>query len=253
MHKHAFVAFLIGILLPQLLLVPTPSVFAESEIDRLRSQIDDRSNRLVQIEAEIAKFEADLLKVGAEKKTLQSAINQLELERRKVSAEISKTENLITSTDLEINKLVLEISKAEKDISEVEDAIGSIIRSEYMAGDDSLIEVLLRHDKLSEFWTTFEQHESVRDTMASKVADLDSFRSVLVEKREENEEKRNRLSSLKNQYYNQNEVLVNNKEEQSELLAVTKNEERNYQNLLASKKEAREQIEREMRDFESKL
>ncbi|MCA9355764.1 peptidoglycan DD-metalloendopeptidase family protein, partial [Candidatus Kaiserbacteria bacterium] len=251
--KNLLIVFLVLFACSQFILITPSEVSAESEIDKLRNEIDTRSNRLAEIEAEIAQFEAELKKVGAEKKTLQSAINQLELERKKVNSEISKTENLITSTDLEINKLILEISKTEKDIEGTEAAIGSIIRAEYRAEEDSLIEILLRHDKLSEFWSTFEARENVRDTMAGKVSELDTFRSILVEKREENESKRNRLSSLKNQYSSQNQVLENNRNEQAELLAVTKNEERNYQQLLASKEEARDQIEREMRDFESKL
>lgn len=253
MHTQVIVAFIVGLLLPQLLLVSIPSALAESEIDRLRNEIDSRSNRLVEIEAEIAKFEAELREVGAEKKTLQSAINQLELERRKVNAEIAKTENQITSTDLEINKLILEINRTQKDIDSTEAAIGSIIRAEYMAGDDSLIELLLRHDKLSEFWGTFEAHESVRDTMASKVSELDSFQALLTKQREENESKRRELDALKNQYTDQNQVLVSNKQEQANLLEITKSEERNYQQLLASKEEARDKIIQEMRDFESQL
>jgi murein DD-endopeptidase MepM/ murein hydrolase activator NlpD len=244
---------MIGILIPQLFLLSIPNVSAESEIDRLRNEIDDRSNRLAAIEAEIAQYEAELLEVGAEKNTLQSAINQLDLERKKVNAEISKTETRITSTDLEINKLVLEILRTEKDIDKVEDAIGSIIRSEYMAGDDSLVELLLLHEHLSDFWSTFEAHESVRTTMANKVGELNSFRSLLVGQRDESEQKRNELSSLKQQYDNQNQVLVSNKQEQANLLEITKSEELNYQQLLASKEQARDQIEREMRDFESKL
>jgi len=253
MYIRLFVAFLIGVLLPQLLLVSVPQVFAESEIDRLKTQIEDRNGRLAEIEAEIAKFESDLKVVGAEKKTLQSAINQLELERKKVNAEISKTENLITSTDLEINKLILEINSTEKDVDRIEAAIGSIIRSEYKAGDETLLELLLKHDKLSEFWNTFETYESVRDTMATKVSELNSFQALLEEKRTENETKRSRLSSLKNQYTDQNEVLVNNKQEQAQLLVATKNEEKNYQQMLADRKAAQEQILKELRDFESKL
>jgi murein DD-endopeptidase MepM/ murein hydrolase activator NlpD len=48
-------------------------------------------------------------------------------------------------------------------------------------------------------------------------------------------------------------VLVSNKNEQAKLLEVTKNEEQNYQQLLASKQQAKEDIQREMREFESKL
>jgi murein DD-endopeptidase MepM/ murein hydrolase activator NlpD len=250
--KRLLVALLLGVLLPQFLFV-APEVFAQSEIEKLRDQIEDRGSRLAEIEAEIAKFEADLQVVGAEKKTLQSAINQLELERRKVNAEISKTENLITSTDLEINKLVLEISRTEKEIDKAEEAIGAIIRAEYIAADDTLIELLLRHEKLSEFWSTFEAHENIRDTIQLKASDLGTFKDLLREQRTENENRRSKLTDLKDQYSQQNEVLVNNKEEQAELLEVTKSEEQNYQQLLASQKTAQEKILKELRDFESKL
>lgn len=250
--KRLLVAFLLGVLLPPFFAL-TPPVFAQSEIEKLREQIEDRGSRLAEIEAEIAKYESDLQEVGAEKKTLQSAINQLELERKKVNAEISKTENLITSTDLEINKLVLEISRTETEIEKAEEAIGAIIRAEYIAGENSLIELLLRHDKLSEFWSTFEAHESIRDTIQVKASDLGTFRELLSEQRAENENRRSELTGLKDQYSEQNEVLVSNREEQAELLEVTKSEEQNYQQLLASQKAAQEQILKELRDFESKL
>lgn len=252
-QKRLFVAFLLGLLLPQILLVTIPSAFAESEIDRLKSEINSRSNRLTEIEAEIAEFEKQLKQVGGEKKTLQNAIHQLELERKKVSTEITRTENLISSTDLEINKLILEIDRTQDDINATESAIGSIIRTEYKAGNDSLVELLLSNEKLSDFWSAFEAHASVRKVMAEKVTELDEFQKLLEEQRTDNEDKRKELSSLKNQYVDQNSVLVNNKKEQSNLLEVTKNEEKNYQSLLASKREARSQIEKEMRDFESKL
>ena len=252
MRKKLFVAFLLGALLPQVFLV-TPSAFAESEIDKLRDEITDRGSRLGEIEAEIAKFEADLQVVGAERQTLQSAINTLELERKKVNAEISRTENLITSTDLEINKIILEISRAQKDIEKTEDAVAAIIRAEYIAGEKTLIELLLRHDRLSEFWSDFEANENVRETMVAKVAELGSFQALLKEKRDESESKRSQLSTLKTQYSGQSQVLVNNREEQAQLLEVTKNEEQNYQQLLATQRAAQEQILRELRDFESQL
>ena len=250
--KRLLVALLLGILLPQFLLV-APEVFAQSEIEKLRDQIEDRGSRLAEIEAEIAEFEADLQVVGAEKKTLQSAINQLELERKKVNSEISRTENLITSTDLEINKLVLEISRTEKEIKKAEAAIGAIFRAEYIAGNDTLLELLLRNEKLSDFWSTFEAHESIRDTIQLKASDLGTFKDLLNGQRTENEKRRSKLSGLKDQYSEQNEVLVNNTAEQADLLEVTKNEEQNYQQLLATQKDAQEKILKELRDFESKL
>jgi murein DD-endopeptidase MepM/ murein hydrolase activator NlpD len=254
MHTRPFVAFILGLTVPCLFLL-TPFVFAQSpaEVERLQAEINERSNRISEIDEEIKKFESQLSEVGAEKKTLQSAINRLEIERKKVNAEISKTETLISSTDLEINKLVLEINKTEESIAQTEGAIGEIIRQEYQSGDNTLVEMLLGNNHLSEVWSTVEAHESVRDTLAAKVSELSSYQEILTGKRNDNESKRDKLSSLKEQYTGQTEVLANNKQEQAQLLEVTKNEEKSYQQLLASKQETREQILKEMRDFESKL
>ncbi|MBP6924511.1 MAG: peptidoglycan DD-metalloendopeptidase family protein [Candidatus Pacebacteria bacterium] len=253
MRTRLFVAFILGLSLPTLLLVSPPVSAQGTEIERLQQEINNRSNRLSEIDAEIAKFEQELNVVGAEKKTLQSAINRLEVERKKVNAEISRTETLISSTDLEINKLALEINKTEKNINGTKDVIASIIRREYQSGDTSLVEVLLGNEQLSDFWNQLEAHHSIREVLSAKVAELNSYQEIVTGKKGENENKRDDLSSLKNQYTGQTQVLESNKQEQAELLEVTKNEEQNYQQLLASKQETREQILKEMRDYESKL
>lgn len=253
-HKPVL-AFFIGILVLPVFAYVAPLAFAQSssEIEKLQKDIAERGSRLEEIEKEIAKFEADLKVVGAEKQTLQKAINQLVLERKKVTAEIAKTENLISSTDLEINKLILEISKTERSIEQIEAAISEIIRAEYQAGEMTMIELLLNHKQLSDFWSTFEAHETVRSSMSVKVSELTSLQKLLDEKREENTDKRSELLSLQSQYRDQNSILASNQNEQSSLLEVTKNEEQNYQRLLAQQQQARDQIIKELRDFEAKL
>lgn len=253
MLRRSFVSVLIILVIfPYAALVPK-LVVAQTEIDKLQNQIQDRSTRLIEIEKEIAKFNADLKVVGAEKNTLQKAINQLELERKKVGAEISKTQNLISSTDLEINKLILEINRTEGEVDKTSEAIAETIRSLYKNDDNSLIELILRTERLSDFWSSFEAHESVRNSMSDKVDKLSSFQRLLEEQRESTTKKRSNLVSLKNQYNDQTTVLANNKEERAKLLEVTKKEEKSYQQLLADRKQARESIVKELRDFESKL
>ncbi len=253
MPKRPFVAFLCGLILPTLLVTSSPVSAQSSEIDRLQNEIDNRSNRIAEIDAEIAAYEADLAEVGGEKRTLQSAIAKLELERKKVNSEISKTETLISSTDLEISKLALEISRTETDIDNTQAAVSAIIRQEYQSGQSNLVELLLGQEHLSQFWSRLDAHQNVRETLSGKVEELNTYQEIITGKRDNSEDKRNELSTLKDQYTGQTEVLANNKSEQAKLLEVTKSEEKNYQQLLASKQEVREQIIKEMRDFESKL
>lgn len=253
MSRDTFLSFVLGLVaIPLLAAVPFVSA-QTSELEKLQKDIEDRGSRLQEIEKEIEKYNQELKQVGAEKQTLQKAINQLVLERKKVQAEISRTENLISSTDLEINKLILEINKTEKSITQIESAIAQIIRSQYKGGDTSMIELLLTHRQLSDFWSTFEAHETVRNSMSVKVGELTSLSKMLIEKREENTEKRSQLASLQTQYRDQNTVLSNNQAEQSNLLEVTKSEEKEYQKLLAQQQQARDLIIKEMREFEAKL
>jgi murein DD-endopeptidase MepM/ murein hydrolase activator NlpD len=253
MLKRVFVAFLVGLLVPPAVFSFIPTASAQSEVERLQSQIEDRSDRLEQIEAEIAAFEAELQEVGAEKATLNNAIAQLRTEQQKVTAEIARTENLISSTDLEINKLSLEISRTERDIETTREAIGAIIRAEYKSSDETLVELLLNHEQLSEFWNSLAAHESFRTSMADKVSELTLYESLLAEKRGDSLEKREELSELRSEFAGRNEVLVNNQAEQSQLLAATQSEEAEYQRLLQQRRDAREQILSEIRSFEAEL
>ena len=83
MSTTQITSFFVGLcLLPSLFfLTHTTLVQAQSEIEKLQADIRDRNGRLGEIEKEIAKFESALKEVGAEKKTLQNAINKLQLER----------------------------------------------------------------------------------------------------------------------------------------------------------------------------
>ncbi len=224
-----------------------------SEIDALRNQINDRNSRLDEIEREIAQYQAELKKVGSEKNSLQKAISQLELERKKVQADIRYTENRISATDLEIEKLEIEIGETERSITLNKEAITETLQSLNEIDGISLIEVLLEHQNLSEFWNKVDELDQVRRVMANEVDSLVSQKVLLDDKHTESTEKRGNLLALKNQYSDQNTVLVNNTAEKSKLLTATKNQETEYQKLLREKEAVRAQLEKELRDFESQL
>ncbi len=226
---------------------------AQSEIEKLKADIEERGNRLEQIEKDIAKYENQLKQVGGKKSTLQSAINKLEVERKKIQADISYTEQKIGSTDLELNLLGKEIDITESNLIKNKEAIAEIIRHANKLEDQTLIEIFLSHNQLSEFWNSVETLQTVRSAMSNQVRKIQENRRLLGEKYGVTESKKIDLLSLKDQYSGQNQVLTHNKAEQTELLNATKNEEANYQKLLKDKQNARAEIEKELRDFESKI
>lgn len=251
--RRHILAFCIGLFIVPFCLWGTAFVHAQSEVQKLQNEIAQKNSRLSEIEKEIAEYEAALKEVGAEKSTLQSAINQLALERKKVQADIKYTESKISSTDLEINKLTIEISGAEKDIEQNEEAIRAILRSLNVADDETMVEILLRYENISEFWNALEELQTVRNSMSERVKSLSMLKDDLEGKRVANSERREELLDLKSQFSDQHSILTNNTATKAELLSATKNEEAEYQAMLKAKKDAREQLMAEVRDIESQL
>jgi murein DD-endopeptidase MepM/ murein hydrolase activator NlpD len=231
----------------------TTLIHAESEIETLQKEIDERGSRLKQIEIEIAGYQSELKKVGSEKKSLQGAINQLELERKKVQADIRYTQNKIGATDLEINQISLEISDTEDDILQNKKVIGETLNALRALDDDSIIELFLQYESLSDFWGKIDELDQIRRVIAADVRELIAQRLELANQYDSNTKMRKSLVELKEQYSDQNSVLVVNTTEKSKLLSATKNEEANYQKLLKDREAARQLILKELRDFESKL
>lgn len=227
--------------------------FAESEIETLKNQIMERSSRLSEIEKEIESYKTELKKVGSEKTSLQKAINQLELERKKVEADISYTQNKIGATDLEINKITLEIGDTEEIIQLNRQAISETLQSLHENDDNSLIQLLLQYNSLSDFWKKIDELDQVRNIMSNEVDNLVSQKVLLDNKYSVHTKKRADLVDLKEQYTDQNQILTGNKTEKTKLLTITKNEETEFQKLLNEREAARAQILKELRDFESKL
>lgn len=221
--------------------------------EQLQAQIEERNERLKEIEKEIAGFEAALKEVGAEKNTLQKAIGELNLERQKVLSDIKYTQNKIDRTDLTISKLELDIAETERHIGVNKSAIAEILRNLHINDDDTLIELLLRHGNLAEFWNEIESLETVRSSMQSKVYELSTLQEDLLNQRNDETDKRNELVSLKSQYSGQQAILDGNRKEKNELLTATKNEEVQYQAQLSAKKTAREQLLKEVQEIESQL
>ena len=247
------IAFIVGALILPGVFFMMPTVNAQTETERLQAEIKERNARLSEIEKEIAGYEAELKKVGAEKSTLQNAINQLELERKKIQADITYTQNKIDNTDLEINKLSLEIDDTSDSISKSAAAVGEILRKVDQNDQESLIELFLRNENLSEFWNEVASLESVRTVMNDRVYELTVLKSSLEGKVGEETMKRSELMSLKNQYSGQQAVLDSNRKQKSQLLDATKNEEAEYQKLLNDKKAAREKLLKEVQAIESEL
>jgi murein DD-endopeptidase MepM/ murein hydrolase activator NlpD len=229
------------------------TVGAQESVDDLRQKIEEGQQELKKIEQEIKKYEAQLNEVGAEKETLKNAIRELDLSRDKVKASIRATEKRISSTDLEIEELNREIYIKELEIDKNKEAVAQSFRKVDQIESDTLIEILLGHDSMSEVWDALEEQALLQESLRESTRILNALKTEYEKAKGKSLEKKGELVELTNELSGEEQTLAHTIYQKDELLDQTENEEANYQKLLADKKAARDQYLKEMREYEAKL
>ncbi len=229
------------------------SVRAEESVAELREKIGSKRTELARIEAEIAKFEQELTVVGAEKQTLQKAINTLDISRKKLQGEIRATETKIGATDLEIRELTREIEVKRLEILKNTDAIGESFRAVDELEQASIIETLLTHSSIAEVWDTVAAQQQVIESLREEITLLKSLEEEYASAKMNSEEKKTELAGLYDELSGEKKALDTTRTQKDRLLTETKSEESEYQKLLAERKAAREQFERELASYEAQL
>lgn len=224
-----------------------------SRIDELKNQIEDRNSQMEQIEAEIKEYQRQIDKVLEEKTSLKNEIYRLELNAKKLNTDIYLTKKKIEASTLNIERLDLEISKKISEISDKKQILAEIIRDMNELESQSLIEITLAHDNLSDFFGELEMMSSIQSGINSSLNELRELRKILEDQKEEEESEKLNQQYLNGQLIDQKILVDNNKSKKNQVLKETQNKEENYRNLLEEKLAKKKQFERELIELESQL
>lgn len=224
-----------------------------ASIGEIKDLIVDRGKKIEELEKEIDQYEDQLKEVGKEKQTLQSAIGELDLSRKKVSTDISLTQNKMGRADLTINELRTVIQSKEALIRRNKTAIGETLRAMHSIESDSLLETILSHEHISDVWDEVATLGQVQTAVSAATRELLTLKIELEEKKDESEGQKKDLTRFKQELDGKKQVLDQNRKTKDQLLAVTRNQEASYQQLLEEKRAAYEQFQREIDTLEAQL
>jgi len=224
-----------------------------SIIDELKNRISDRNIKIEELEKEIEQYQKDLDIVGKEKQTLTNEVKILEISRQKISTNIKLTQNKIDSANLQIEELSFGIGEKKEKIDKNKKATAKTLRAINEAESNSLVEIILSNDNLSELLDQIETLRQFQITIVDDIKRLAELKEGLEGKKNQTEKKQKELANFKNDLSDQKYALDINKKDKTALLDITKNKESTYQKLVEEKTAAREAFERELIDLESQL
>ena len=225
----------------------------ENQVQLLRQRILEQNKRLAELRKEIESYQQQLIEVEQEKKSLQSTVSELELSQKKIATQIQITESEINTATLQIRELDIDIREKELLIRNNRDAIADSLREMNELEEETVLEALLKHDSLTEFWDTLAKISNFQESLKTKTDALRALRDELIRTRTAQEKKRQRLAQLRAELTGEKEVLVSTLTEKAQLLKETQNEEERYQALLERKRRERDKFLAEIASLEAEL
>lgn len=214
----------------------SPAVQAAAATGSLQSQIDANNQVVTLLNQEIARYEAQIKQAGANKKTLQAAIDALNLQRSKVQAQISATQHQINTTQLQIAQLGSSIASAQDSISANQAAIGASIRNLQEMDNQPFVSQVFSSSSLSDIWRDADAMFQMQDAIQNKISILRINEKKLVTSQAASKEKKDSLTLQKTALASQQQTLVATTRSKAQLLVQTQAKEANYQKLLAQAK-----------------
>lgn len=230
-----------------------PESASADTVSDLQTQIADNDKQIKALQEEITSFQKELDVLGAKKSTLQSTINALTLSQKQLANEIKITQNKISSANFKIRELSLSIGNKEETIAANQNAIAKALRRVAEDENTSIISQIISSDSLREAWQTADNAVQLNRALTNDIRNLRAVRAELANNRDAVAQEKEELVSLQNDLSVQKRSVDANKSAQQQLLSQTKNQEVNYQNLIAQKQASEKAFEQELVNLQVQL
>ncbi|MBI2024262.1 peptidoglycan DD-metalloendopeptidase family protein [Candidatus Giovannonibacteria bacterium] len=240
-------------LIVALLLFGLPLFLNAAKVDDLKSEIKKRADEIKFIEAEIASYQKQIDASESESRTLKNEITKLESVLKKLNLEIKLTEGKIHGAELNLEKLDIEISDKNISIEQRRESLGEIIKSINQSDDVSFLEMILKSEKVSDFFFDVKSREELGRSINENLSALKLLKDELENKKAEESSIIISLAEFKNELSDKKMVQESNKGVKNVLLKETKNKEALYQKLLSERETKRKQILEEIMKIEDEL
>jgi len=253
MSLRGALAAVLFVLLVVATIPATPQRARADAASDIQAQIAAHNSQIAALEADIAAYQKELNALGSQKNTLQSTINSLTLSQKQLASKIQVTQNNIAWANKQIQQLSVSISDKETSIAENKDVIGKALQRIAEDEKESLITQLVSSNTMNDAWKATDEALQFSRALGDHISNLKAARITLATNRDKVNAEKAKLVSLQNDLTVQKRSVDVSKSAQSQLLAQTKNQESNYQKLIAQKKAAEKSFEQELVRLQGQL
>lgn len=224
-----------------------------SNVEELKSKITEKNSEMEAIQKEINEYKNKLTLTSKESGNLKIQITNLENNLAKLRAEIKFSQNRIEAAKLSIEELSFAIGNTEEKMAKNKRAISEILRLMNESDNDSLIEILLANNNLSDFFDNVDNIEKFEKSISFNLKELFDLKNSLEDEKNGVETQKSNFELRTEELKDKQDIQKNIQGEKSELLKETKSKENLYKNILDEKIKKQKELEKEMKNIEEEI
>jgi murein DD-endopeptidase MepM/ murein hydrolase activator NlpD len=238
---------------PNFQISTTSSSTAAANISALQAQLQSKNQELEQINQQIEAVNQQLMITQSAGQTLKNQINNYNYQINALKLELQADQISIQKINLEIQSTKYDIDDIQNSIALKKQAIIDIFKKLQHQGNDSLLVILLKSSNISDVVSEIQNLKDLDYSLKTDVANLSSLSDSLNSKIDTlNQNQQNLQLESENLKYRAQIIAQQNAEKQN-LLAITKNQESIYANLMDQLQKKQAEISNEVEAIDSIL
>lgn len=219
----------------------------------LQNEINQKQTQILELEKQIAQYKDMVRNAQDQSNTLKNAIAKMEAQIKKLEAEIRLTQTKISQTALKIQGLDSDIATQNIELEKQKVNLTQTIQAINEYDQTGPMELILGSGNFSDLLNQAQYINSLQKGIQEKLSSIKDLKNQLEEQKAQSEAQKTALEKLKKQLSGQTQVLDAQRDDQRDLLATSKNQEKTYQATLSTLQKQQKQIENEIFIAEQKL
>lgn len=214
-----------------------------------QADADKVSEREKQLRAELAKTEAEIAEwtVVLNKKRQESGSIQRDAEI--LAAKVAQAKLVIKAKNLTIQTLGKDITQKEKTIEELnsridrgKESLSELVRRTNESDAYSVVEVALSNQNISGFFSDLDSYSSINRSLQDLFAEIRGTKAATEAEKEALNTKKNLETDAKVAIETEKRGIEKNEAEKRELLKISKNQEKSYEQVVSAKQKKAAEI-----------
>lgn len=231
----------------------TKKITAETVIDKLNTERQQRQNKLTEIGKKIKDYTKQIDTTRKASNTLKNEIQIFEKEIASSQLQIAAKETQIEDTNIQIFQLEKLIVEKNQQILENKKVLAELLVQLNGFDDQYDLKTALGNYNFSEFLDQIEHNQNFQEKIYQVSQKVKALKLELEKQQRDLKIHIQNLEELKKQLEITQKSIIEQKNQKQKLLNQTRGLEKNYQTLLLSSKKEEENLEKEIQDLDNQI